>query len=283
MSSLYEMFLTGFRKLVGGAVVAGTICAASPVSAELLWGVPAPGEHRHASAGNGHGHGGGQGYYLSDSDGAHVQLWLPTLERREVTVSDGRAVLRPSGVDYYHALVAVRETGSIHEGAIRYIAMRGKLSGVSPARLLAEQKLPLEIVPDPLPREHWRYLTGRVAVFSVRFEGRPLAGQTVGLETGNGTRLFANTDTRGHVAFPLPEDFTDVTAGRRGNSPGEFVLRTSYEHKEKRYRSSLSATYYVNPGHWQSVNAGLLGGTAGFGVGLGILVLARPRSAAKRG
>ncbi len=256
----------------------------SPVaSAQLFWSTQVQDEHQQGTGhGGGHGHGGPVGYYLRDGAGATAGLWLPTLEQRPLQIApqDGRAAVRPSGVEYYHALVASRESEGLSEGAVRYISLRGKPSGHSPSELLVAAKLPLEVVPDPLPREHGRYQSRKLATFLVRADGKPLAGRTVALETSHGTRLFANTDAEGRVTFSLPEDFPQIGAGRSANRPGEF--RVSVSHRAEgghRYRTALSADYHVNPDNWQSGLGGKAAALAGFLVGLGVLGFAGRKGA----
>ncbi len=236
----------------------------------LSWSSPPA----HGGGAHGHGgHGGARdaGYRLQDTEGATVELWLPTLEKRPLTVAeDGSVKVKPTGIDYYHALVARRGD----ETAVRYITLRGKPSKRSPSELMEAAKAPLELVPTPYLREHQRYLTSKRAVFELLFEGKPVPSHTVSLTTGNGTRLFANTDAAGRVAFPLPEDFADVEPGRRANAPADFTVGADYQG----HRFSLTAQYYVNPRHWQSVSAGLWTGLAGFVAGLALLGMAGRRS-----
>ncbi len=65
----------------------------------------------------------------------------------------------------------------------------------------------LEIVPDPLPREHGRYRESEKWRFLVRFNGQPLPGQPVTLETEFGTRTSFTTDAAGFATVLFPRDF----------------------------------------------------------------------------
>ncbi|KAA3626052.1 MAG: hypothetical protein DWQ09_17605 [Proteobacteria bacterium] len=216
---------------------------------------------------------------LHGSAGAQLSMWRSDLQRVELKADNDALVVRPTGVDNYHAVVAERTQGNLHESAIRYLYLNGKPAGRSPAELVAIDKLPLEIVPAPLVREHQRYLSDRIANYQLHYRGQPLANTPVRLETSNGTQADLTTDGEGRIELRLPEDFTHIEIGRRNNPPADFVLRARHTENGKEYRTSLSAPYYVNPQHWQSNSAGLAAALSGFAVGLGILGLTRRREA----
>lgn len=260
------------KRIAAVVVVIAGLSAGAPTWALSWSSAPAHGGGQHG------GHGGHDratpGHRLLDGEAASAELWLPTLEKRPLDVAaDGTVAFKPTGIDYYHALVARRG----NETAVRYIALRGRPSHRSPAELIEAPKASLEIVPTPYVREHQRYYSAKPAVFEVRFDGKPLAGQTVGLETGNGTRLFGNTDAAGRIRFELPEDFGDVEPGRQANAPAEFTLSTL----KGDHRFRLTAEYWVNPHHWQSNRAGLASGLAGFVAGIGVLAFAGRRGRAR--
>lgn len=283
------------------AAMALLMLTGSPAAvADLVWRAPATvpshqhhgGHDAHASdpsqSGNaqkqgGHGtHRKPEVLQLNDPADAQLSLWRSDLKRSGLSADNGELVLKPTGVDSYHAVVAERLSGDTHESAVRYVTLRGKPSGHSPAELLAIEKLPLEIVPDPIAREHHRYLSDRPAKFRIRFEGRPLPGASVSLETSNGSHLEATADRQGRLEFRLPEDFTDIEVGRRNNPPADFIVRTRHEENGRQYRASLSAPYHVNPHHWQSNGAGLAAAASGFVVGVGILGVAGRRKKSKK-
>ena len=218
---------------------------------------------------------------LKDSADAQLSMWRSDLQRVELKTDNDELVVRPTGVDNYHAIVAQRTQDGLHESAIRYVYLNGKPAGRSPAELLDIDKLPLEIVPAPLTREHQRYLSAGIANYQIRYHGQPLPGASVALETSNGTQAEFMTDARGRIALRLPEDFARIEAGRRGNPPADFILRTSHANNGTEYRTTLSAHYYVNPHHWQSNSGGVIAAISGFAVGLGILGITGRRSAVK--
>jgi len=205
---------------------------------------------------------------LVDGQGADTAIVLPTLERRALPLRGGGAGIPATGFDNYHLLLAVRETPSLYEAALRYQFLRGRPSGHSPAELVNARKIPLEIVPAPLAREHSHYLSRTAPAFVLRFEG---------------TRLYTRSDGDGRVSFPLPDDFGgDVTEQAR-RRPADFVVTTRYETAGREYRTTLSAPYYLNPEHWQSTGRGLWSASAGFVAGLGLLLLVGRRGGAVTG
>lgn len=244
-----------FTRCFAAACLATAIMAWSTSAPAMAW-QPAPVDS-HA------GHAGHdmrrmpQQFVLQGSDGAAIRLLLPDLSERPLTMNAAGGVsVAPTGMEYFHTLVAERHTGSRVETAIRYLHLFGKPSGHSPSELLDADKAKLDIVPDPLPREHWSYMAGHDSGFVVRFDGHPLAGQTVLLQTSYGTQQSLVTDATGRLVIELPDDFTAVKPGRRNNSPAEFVLSTRYRDSPFDYTTTLSAPYNADPSHWQSLPIG---------------------------
>ncbi len=245
-----------------------------PAQAQMAWrSTPEVAVHEGDAGAHGHGHGRRPtAHYLRDGAGAALTFWKPNLEQSVLPAvkADGQVPVRPSGVDNYHLLMASRASESGEEVALRYVYMLGKPSGQSPSQLVGATKASLEIVPAPLPREHWRYQTSAPAVFVVRYAGKPLAGQPVQLVTSNGSFLEAMTDLEGRVAFTLPEDFAHVGRGREANAPAEFIVSTSHVVDDFRRRTTLSADYHANPAHWQSSLGGVLALLVGFAGGVAL-------------
>lgn len=153
---------------------------------------------------------------------------------------------------------------------IRYEYQNGRPTSHSSRELLAAAKTELEIVPDPVPREHYRYQANKRWGFLVRFRGDPVVGAAVLLTTEHGSRLEGSTDSEGRVSFVLPDDFPEVHPGRDANAPAEMTLYVDRGAAPKRYRTRLNAAYHADPGHWRSlpwgvgvVALGLLAGLAG--------------------
>lgn len=220
----------------------------------------------------GHGHGRTPVIHLRDGHGAVLRLWTPELEPRPVEAGQpDRIAVRPTGINNYHAIVATREDERVTEVALHYLYFNGRPADKTPSALVGEEKAVLEIVPDPLPREHQRYLSGNPFRFLLRYQGEPLTDHPVSLYTSNGSLVQGRTGPDGRWRVILPDDFTGVRPGRRNNRPGDFVLRTALEREGRVYRTTLNASYSVNPSHWQS---GALGGAVlvgGFLTGLVVL------------
>jgi hypothetical protein len=225
---------------------------------ELVWRPPAPaagqashGGHTTQSAG-----------WRLDGMGEGVQdLAVHTLEAR-----GGAFPMPRTGMDYYHALVASREAEGRVETAIRYVPLNGRPSGHSPTEVLALPKARLEIVPDPLPREHWRYQGDQPARFALRFDGQPLQGRALRLTTAKGSELEVQTDGRGRAEVMIPDDL-DPAAGQR--QAGEMTLIA--EHRDAQgvlHLTTLSAAYAPSPAHWKSLPLGAFMGLAGLVSGL---------------
>jgi hypothetical protein len=224
--------------------------------------------------------------FLQDSAGARLWMIEPTLTSRPLELADnsGKLIVPSTGNDNYHALVATRQEERLHESALRYEYLRGKPSGHSPAELMANNKLPLEIVPDPMAREHGRFYSQNEHAFIVRFKGNPVSGAWVGLSSSNKTEMEATSDSEGRVVFTLPDDFQNVRTGRNNNRPAEFMIRTGYVAEDSEgkmlYRTNFTAPYSVNPSHWQSNSVGLFMLLSGFAVGLVVMRRGKTTSSA---
>lgn len=196
---------------------------------------------------------------LDQGAGAESYLLHPDLEKQPLGAVDQHGVLkfRPSGKENYHALLAVRESGTLTEVAIRYLFLHGKPTGNSPSELTHSDKAELEIVPNPLPREHWRYASNQNVEFLVRFRGRPLGNFPVSVATSNGSQMDARTDANGRLRIEVPDDFAVVKAGRRNNPPAEWRIEVSHEDAGGRFKTVFSAAYHADPSHWQPLSWGL--------------------------
>jgi len=250
--------------------IAGLLFAAGlfpwQAMAAMHW-APAPIKHSHG----GHDRSAGKPYQLIDGKGATASIITPHLDKSELEVVHQKVVVKPTGMDNYHAIVATRMQGELFESATRYVYMFGKPSGASPSNIMAYEKSPLEIEPAPYAREHWRYYSDTEAVFIVRFKGKPLSFVDVNVTTSNGSTLKLKSDADGKITVLLPEDFETVSKGRRGNKPAEFILEAQFQASDKKYLTSLSADYHVNPRHWQSTTLGLI--TIAVGMFLGLIII----------
>lgn len=145
----------------------------------------------------------------------------------------------------YHWVVAREETPDTVKVAstVWYFGNPGD----SPKELLKTPKHELEIVPDPLPREHGRYRESEKWRFLVRFNGAPLAGQTVKLETEFGSRSSFVSDDDGIATVLFPRDFKpakeDGEHAGHGRRYGKFVLAAEKEVDGRRYLTAFNLNY----------------------------------------
>ncbi len=259
------------REIMAAVVVA--VCFSFTAEASMQW-APAPVDR-------GHGHGGGHGrnaakhFMLVEGEAASVWLLNPKLSETPLQPVQGKVSVKSTGMDNYHALVAVRNHEKLHESAVRYIYMHGKPSGESPDLLIGHEKAALEIEPSPLAREHWRYHGNTDAVFLLRFAGKPLANSTVELKTKNGTVGQFSTGPDGTFTVPLPDDFSNVKPGRMANRPSEFVLTARFSEGETSHVTTFSSEYHVNPEQWQSTALGVANIVGGILLGALILLAVR--------
>lgn len=118
--------------------------------------------------------------------------------------------------------------------------------GPSPKDLLKRPRHELEIVPDPLPREHASYRESEKWRFLVRWNGQALAGQTIQLETEFGSRGSFLTDAAGFATVLFPRDFKPSEApadGGHGPRRAAFVLSTLKEAEGRRYLTAFNYNY----------------------------------------
>ncbi|MEW8030281.1 MAG: hypothetical protein AB2806_21400 [Candidatus Thiodiazotropha sp.] len=205
-----------------------------------------------------HDHRGEKRIVLENGDGAIVTLWKPDLSTQQLTLDHNVVTIPMTGIDNYHAIVAEKDWGDHKEAVIRYEYRFGRPSKQSPSRLAAKQKTAFEIVPDPIPREHYRYHSLETWDYLVRFNGKPVNDLEVVLNTANGSQLSSTTDANGRVSFQIPDDFPGMIEGERDKRLGQFTVSSEYLEGDRRYTTQLNAGYRVNPAHWQSTRLGLL-------------------------
>lgn len=191
------------------------------------------------------------------------------VERRKrdypVGVEGARIESAAPKVGNYHWVVA-REEGA---DAVRVASTAWYFAnpGNSPKDLLGVPKHELEIVPAPLPREHRSYREAEKWRFLVRFNGKPVAGQAVVLETEFGSRTTALTDASGHATVVFPRDFKPIqkAVGEGGDARGRgrFVLTVEKEEGGRRYLTAFNHTYTQDPERGRSLAWGVAFGVLG--------------------
>ncbi|RCX24724.1 hypothetical protein DFQ59_1169 [Thioalbus denitrificans] len=274
------------KTLLAGLLASGCCVSVALAQPPAHGDAAAPAAETGQKPAGGHaGHGGGRRakmLMLANADGARITYWKPDLTRMELSAEHGHLTLPPTGMDNYHALVVEQDWGPEKDTLIRYEYSFGKPSGHSPAELTAAVKTELEVVPDPIPREHYRYMAADRWSFLVRYQGQPLAGTPVLLATSQGSRLEAVTDAAGRVTFRLPDDFPEVEAGRENNTPAELSVTASHREDGLEFVTVLTAPYHADPAHWQSFPTGVAIAGAGFLVG-GLVGFRRRHDNKKRG
>ncbi len=201
---------------------------------------------------SGHSHRGPKQLMLENAQGASITLWKPDLTTQPLSLSQGGVTLPKTGMDNYHAVVAEKDWGNSKETVIRYEYLFGRPSEHSPSELAGAVKTDLEIVPAPIPREHFRYLANQSWGFQLRLKGQPKTQTVLILETANGTRLETVTDDNGYAVFRLPDDFPDIVPGQRDQRSAEFSVSAKAEDADITYETMLTASYRMDPAHWQS-------------------------------
>ena len=110
-------------------------------------------------------------FKLTGHENSQLKFITPDLQRKDIKTDKGRFAIKPTGKANYHALFATRLHNQVQESAIRYVYFNGKPTGHSPREITSLAKAELEIIPDPLPREHWHYKAGEKSQFYRAFSG----------------------------------------------------------------------------------------------------------------
>lgn len=165
----------------------------------------------------------------------------------------------------YHWVVARQESGD--EVRVASTAWYFSNPGAAPTDLLRQVRHELEIVPDPLPREHSGYRESEKWRFLVRLRGQPLAGQPVTLETEFGGRATAVTDAGGRATLVFPRDIRPPAQGTgpEGHGPrrARFVVAAEREDGGKRYLTAFNFTYGPDADRNRSLGWGVAFGMLG--------------------
>lgn len=238
---------------------------------------------KSASKHGGHGKGQSTMFALMNLEGnTSAHLIFPDLSEKPLSFKANTVMLPKPSMGGYYAMVAEGYDTNSTYSAIRYLSQQGRPSKVSPTKLTALPKTNLEIVPDPLHREHDRYTATKAYRFLLHFQGKPLANTTVTLETHDTPAQTYTTDQTGAFSITLPNDFKNVQVGRSENKPSEFLLSTEHHDGEHLYKSSLTMPYSLNPNnYWQSQSYGA--GAIFIGFLGGIFLYRRTKKGIKHG
>lgn len=154
--------------------------------------------------------------------------------------------------------------------------------GPAPRAMLLQSKHELEIIPQPLPREHSSYRANEDWKFLLRFSGRPLPGQKVQLQTANGSQAEFVSDAQGIVNVHFPDDYASAgtaPAGeshRHGPRRADFVLATEYAADGRQYLTAFN--YGYGPDAYSTRNLVWGGGFAVLGMLLASPLLRRKKT-----
>lgn len=154
----------------------------------------------------------------------------------------------------------------------------------NPTVLFMQQKYKLEIIPQPYPREHSRYRANEDWKFLVHFNGKPLPGQKVNLETANGTKTGLVSDAQGVVTWHVPDDFASEAVQKasaehsHGRRSADFVLATEHAEDGKTYLTAFNSSYGTDAFYQRNLGLGL--GFTLLGM-IGAVPLLRQRKPAK--
>jgi hypothetical protein len=234
------------------------------LTAATLWGygdgaiywAPHGCDEGKATASKHGGHGMGESAMFAlmnlESNGS-ASLIQPNLNKEPLEFKANTVMLPKPPMGGYYAMVAEINSSEATYSAIRYLSLHGRPAGISPTKLTALPKTTLEIIPNPLHREHDRYTGSKTYRFIAMFEGKPLANASIILETHKSTAKTFTTDPKGVAEITLPNDFENVTSDRRGNKPSEFLLILKHNSESKKYVTTFSMPYSANPNDfWQS-------------------------------
>lgn len=147
--------------------------------------------------------------------------------------------------------------------------------GPAPTKLLLEQKNELEIIPQPLPREHGAWRESEKWEFLLRFNGQPLANRAVRMETEFGTKTTFVSNENGLVTVLFPRDFKPAEKkseqGSHSHGPrrAKFVLTAEHDDSGKHYLTAFNYTYSADADRGKNLLAGV-------GFGLFGMLLATP-------
>lgn len=213
----------------------------------------------------------------------HAPAGEAAVRPREFPLADGVARISSAApsVGNYHWLV-LREVTPEHV-RVASTAWYFSQPGPSPQALLAAAKHELEIVPQPLPREHGQYRESEKWRFLVRLYGKPLAGQRLLLETEFGSRSTFITDGDGMATVLFPRDFPTLERrqGQRRPSAG-FVLSSEHREGEHHYQTAFNLSYGPEPERTRSLAWGAAFGLAGM-LAAGPLLRRRKNGGAQHG
>lgn len=221
---------------------------------------------------------------------ASIDAWSNNMKdekaHRQLAIEMGGAMLDKPANGGFHWLSAREEQGDSVRVAST-VQPFGERGAKDPTAMFMQRKYELEIIPQPYPREHSRYRAEEDWKFLVRFNGKPLSGQKVYLETSNGSMSEFVSDVQGMVSVHVPDDFKagEQKNGDAGHNHGmrrgaEFVLATEYADGGRNYLTAFNSSYGPNAFDQRSLAMGL--GFTLLGM-IGAVPLLRQRKTGQKG
>jgi hypothetical protein len=164
--------------------------------------------------------------------------------------------------NYYWVVAREEKDGRVGVASTAYYFSE---PGPAPTELLKVRKSELEIIPQPLPREHGAYREAEKWRFLVRFNGQPLPHKPVKMETEFGTKTVFTSDAKGMVTVLFPYDFKPAAPehgrGHHGPRRAKFVLAAEHDDQGRHYHTAFNYTYSPDDERTRNLWAGV-----GFGV-----------------
>jgi hypothetical protein len=196
----------------------------------------------------------------------NIDAWSNNLKdenaHRQLAMGMGGAKLDKPANGGFHWLAAREEQGDRVLVASSVYSFAGS-GAKDPTAMFMQQKHELEIIPQPYPREHARYRADEDWKFVVHFNGAPLPGQKVMLETQNATKSEWVSDSDGVITVHLPDDFKaeeeKKESGKysRGVPGADFVLAAEHVDGGKTYLTAFNGSYGKNAFDQRSLAMGL--------------------------
>lgn len=169
-------------------------------------------------------------------------------------VGDGSFSLKTDAKNQgnYHWLTAADSAGLHFASTVHYFSNPGP----APRQMLKQNKLPLEIKPVDLPREHQSFRANESWNFIVLSEGKPLADANVVLDTSNGTTATMTTNADGIFNVSFPDDFAAFAERHKGHDMGghasharksaQFVLSVEHNNKVSAFNYKYAEDAFSN-------------------------------------
>lgn len=216
---------------------------------------------------------GGNTVALKNLEAQVLEVYAPDRTHRQLPVAaEGTRVepVTPKNGNYYWLTARAESENTVW---VASTATYFSNPGDAPTEMLLAGKHELEIVPQPLPREHGAYRESEKWRFLVRYAGLPLAGKKLTLETEFGSKIAFTSGPDGMATVLFPYDFKADEPGKGGGHHGgprraKFVLAAEHDDGGKHYLTAFNYSYSPDAERGKNLAAGL-----GFGV-FGMLLAA---------